>query len=309
MIPSFFPVWLTGGAWIVFGSIPASTAPNSTPTLLPSSDEHHFVAQYAPGEGLTVEQSARVGQRFILQTYGIHESSGVCIATVKEVHLAAVIDTMEGFEPTDSPGHTRVSEILQMTNRRHVLGSVELSGDCAAFNGPNARVPDGAWSRPEGAPAVVTTSPVSVDAGESARERALTDRATAEFRKLPLWAPIQAEWAKLDEAKEYPRWDEGVGISIATVRAAGRDWVYLSASASCSFNEAGWALWELGPGDKWTLRSDGVHPAPLPAFGAATDLDGDGVIEFISDEGITSGTGGTWTRVLDSEVDWIGCAC
>lgn len=309
MIPSFFPVWLTGGAWLVFGSVPAANVQAESPALVPSADPNHWVAQYPPGVGLTPEQAAQTGQRFVLQTDGSTSGVTACVATVREVHLSAVIDTMDGFEPTAAPDRPLVTQVLEMTPRRHVLGAVELSGDCAGFKELEATSRGRVWARPESSPVVRLAAPVSIDANESPGEKALFGRATAEFRKLPLWAPIQAVWAKTEDAKEYPRWDDGVGIQVYTLNAAGQRWVYLSASASCSFNDAAWALWQIGAGDTWILRSDGAQSAPLPTFGSGADLDGDGVIELISNHGITSGAGGTWTRVLDSEVDWIGCAC
>lgn len=308
MIPSFFPVWLTGGAWIVFGSIPAGTDPEPAPLLVGGPNADRLLAQYAPGVGLTPAQSARVGQRFVLQHEEPNASATPCIATVTQVRLTAVAYPLGIYDPTEAPENTVIAELLQMTDRRHVLGEVSLSGDCASFGASEPHGANGIWARPEGRPAVELTRP-AYPGRNSADQPALISRATAAFRALPLWAPIQAEWVTEDEAKEYPLWDDGVGISIATVHAAERDWVYLSASASCTFRNAAWALWEVGANDLWTLRSDGVQPLPLPTFGAVADLDGDGLIELISNQGITSGAGGTWIRVLDTEVDVMGCAC
>lgn len=297
---------------MVLGTVPAEGAPSFDAAETSQSDGRRFAATLPPNVGVPTELANWTGKRLVI--FGEADASTACTATVRAVRLSAVIDTMEGFEPVGPLGTataigdaTFARQIAQMTDHRMVLGELEFSGDCSIPKGAasQGRAP---WARLEGTAFMPLISPTWGDS-DDATAVSTTAKATAAFRKLPLWKKVQRDWAKTEDAKTTPLWDEGVGISVVTVRAADRDWVYLSASGTCIFPGAAWALWEIGASGKWTLRTSPSVVSEPPSIYAVADLDGDGQIELISTAGIVSGKNSVWTTVLDTRVDWMGCAC
>lgn len=319
-MPNLWPVWLDGGAWVVLGTLSGEAAPGFETAEIWRGEHGRFAATLMPGVGVPPAQMGWVGKNLIV--YGESEPGMNCVATVKNVRLAAVIDTMEGFEPIagavensvpgdqgGGPGGPSIaSQIAGMTSHRMILGELSLSGDCSVplVAKANGRA---AWARSEGSAFIPLVSPESLLADGPSPAAETVAKATAAFRKLPLWNKVQADWLKTEDAKTDPLWDTGVGISVVTAHAAERDWIYLSASGNCVFQGAAWALWEVTPAGKWKLRSNASTPSEPPSIYAVADLDGDGLIELISTGGIVKGTKGVWTTILDTRVDWIGCAC
>jgi hypothetical protein len=150
--------------------------------------------------------------------------------------------------------------------------------------------------------------PVSPDDPE--RERAL-----AAFRSLPMHRAIQRDYATYDGVDRRAPWDTYASAAPETVlfidRAGRRVMVSVFArvrSDCASFNATAWALWEEVEGTL-TPRTDVAHATAYQPR-AIVDLDGDGQVEIVIEDGLLRASAeGGFSRVLDVTPPYLDCDC
>ncbi len=180
---------------------------------------------------------------------------------------------------------------------------VELVGHIAGCS-------DGLWVREEGKPAPVL---YARDAADPKLEKALV----AEYRKLAGWKAIAAD-AKQAEPPITTPWDvfEAAAPSVTTwtEAASGRTFAQVVGQAGSGCGQFGGsfgALFEVknkGAKATFVLLSD-AEGGPTEAIEAVVDLDGDGDVEFVIDQGLIQRAGPVWTRTFDLTPPDFDCPC
>jgi hypothetical protein len=196
--------------------------------------------------------------------------------------------------------------IVGVSGRLLVAQLAPVSGSCdGALWG---RAAEGATQPAEAAPRPAPLTPVEATHADGPTR----DRALAELRKLPAYAEVQKEYEQIRAPGDAPRWEELRGVKtdvlvMATAPGASLVTVSVNAVAGCGdFGATMSAAWEMR-GDKLTLvkEADGQALAPL----SAVDVDGDGRVEMILEDGILRSSGtryDRWERIL---VPFLDCGC
>lgn len=180
---------------------------------------------------------------------------------------------------------------------------VELVGHIAGCT-------DGLWVREDGKPAPVL---FAKDAADAKLEKALV----AEYRKLAGWKAIAAEAKQADPPITTP-WDvfEAAAPSVTTWTdaASGRTFAQVVGQAGSGCGQFGGsfgALFEVknkAAKATFVLLTD-AEGGPTAAVEAVVDLDGDGDVEFVVDEGLIQRAGPVWTRTFDLTPPDFDCPC
>jgi len=170
-----------------------------------------------------------------------------------------------------------------------LLGTVDQGKKCK----------DAKWARGQSLPAPKMIAP------EKADEK-LAQKALREFRKLPAWKKVQADYQSEDGRKG--NWDEYDNDKPEVKRLGPLVYVTAQAGSGCGdFGGRLFGMWEVA-GDKLIPRYkpdeyDFLNPM------AAVDVDGDGVLEILIDEGILRRSGDQYGSPEHLEVLDHDCPC
>ena len=214
------------------------------------------------------------------------------------------VQTWNGTDGVDAVGKALSDEAIAREALDGGSIDVELVGHIAGCS-------DGLWVREEGKPAPVV---YAKDAADPKLEKALL----SEYRKLAGWKAIAAEAKQAEPPVTTPTWDvfEGAAPSVTTWTDAtsGRTFAQVvgQAGSGCGqFGGAFGALFEVknkGAKATFVLLTD-AEGGPTAAIEAVVDLDGDGDVEFVIDEGLIQRAGPVWTRTFDLTPPDFDCPC
>jgi len=160
--------------------------------------------------------------------------------------------------------------------------------------------------------------PVATPYADLTPDAALERSALAATRALPGWKAIQAEAASSEPPVTTATWDvyEGAAPTVQawTDKASGRAFVYVKAVAGSGCGQFGGsfgALFEvkdLATKPTFVLLSD-PDGGPIETIVDVLDLDGDGDVELILEEGLIQRVGPVWRTTVDLTPPSYDCPC
>lgn len=235
-----------------------------------------------------------------------------CEARAGELAVLGRVDVHFGTEQRwsgqDVDG-TRVPRASDAAVAREAWAESEGGMVLAARLDDAAGCTDPVWARLASSSAAPAFAPSAADA-------ALTARALASFRALPAWRRLQTDY-RAGDGSTGGNWDSHGQRNAPTVtvwQAAGgarrfvtvRAWTAVGGCAEFSGEIT--AVFEVAGTQGLTLLSDGADPGAFSPT-AAVDVDGDGVPEFVTADGLVRKTGAVFRGATPYAVPSHDCGC
>lgn len=299
------PVVMAGGApWVVIDASPRAEFAAGLPAFV---DRGNVVVTRKDIDASSVPEAARALAGRAVQLYTA--TGPGCRGTIRELSVIRRVDVHFGTEQEwfDGDGGLRGDPTL-LAQQAWELG--EAGALLAArIDPPPGGCNASRWGRVADLPALPVYTRRPADA-------AIEARALERLRATPAWTQLQAAYAQDPDATRDGRWDEHGGarplVGIWSSPGSPRRWLVVSSAVAlggcASFSGQLWAVFEVGANGAVTLRTDARDPgyfAPL----AATDMDADGVPEFVAPEGILRRQGDTFRLVESVRHPNLDCEC
>lgn len=299
------PVLLHGGSpWVVLDTRPRGEMATGLPAFV---DRGAVVVTRKGIDESNVPEAVRALNGRAVQLY---TATGLgCRGAIREIAVVRRVDVHFGTEQawSDGDGGLR-GDPTTLAQQAWELGE-EGALLAARVEPPPEGCNAARWGRVADLPALPVFTRRPADA-------ALTAAALARFRATPSWTQLQAAYLQDSEAVATGKWDEHATarpmVGVWSAPGSARRWVVVGASAQvggcASFSGQLWAVYELS--GTATLRpqtrdEDPGYFEPL----AATDMDGDGIPEFIAREGIVRRQGDTYRLVESVRYPNLDCDC
>lgn len=147
---------------------------------------------------------------------------------------------------------------------------------------------------------------------EYAPDKGLVEMAMDAFKTVPGYKEIQKDWMREEGAKgEWYDADGGGGLQVTAIR--GDDKTYMVARAQAGtgcgdFYGQFWAMWEVTDGG-FVLMSDPKVPGELNRIVGAADVNGDGKVEFVTEDKVIGPVGPVHRMISNAEVPYFDCPC
>lgn len=297
-----------GSRWLVLANAPDDGSwSRGTPTLVERNDAVVVTRAEVNTDAVPAALRALAGQA--VSAYSA--AGAACSARAGELAVLGRVDVHFGTEQRwngqqeDGTQGPRASDAVVA---QEAWAESEGGMVLAARLDDAASCTDPAWARQTslGAPAVFTSS---------AADAALTTRVLARFRALPAWRRLQTDYraggatgASWDSHGEH----NAPAITLWQTPGSNRRFVTVRASTAvggcADFSAELTAVFEVGGPQGLILHSDGADPGAFTPI-AATDLDGDGVPEFVTEHGYVRRTGTVFRGATPYAVPSHDCPC
>lgn len=299
------PVLMHGGSpWVVVETTPRPEFAAGLPSFV---DRGNVVVTRKDLDVNSVPEAMRALAGRPVQLYTA--TGPGCRGTIRELAVIRRVDVHFGTEQQwfDGDGGLRGDPTLLAQQAWELGESGALLA--ARVEPPPAGCNASRWGRVADLPALPVYTRRPADA-------ALTTRALERFRALPAWTQLQAAYAQDPGATRDGRWDEHGGaqpmVGVWSAPTSPRRWVVVGGSTSvggcAAFAGQLWAVFEVGGAEGLTLRTSPQDPGYFSPL-AGTDMDADGVPEFIAPEGILRRQGDTFRLVESVRYPNLDCDC
>lgn len=293
-----------GAAWVVVDAAPRAEMATGLPAFV---DRGNVVVTRKSIDESNVPASVRalVGRPVQLYTA---QGPG-CRGALQELAVIHRVDVHFGTEQqwSDGDGGLRGDPTT-------VAQQAWELGDTGALLVGRVEPPPGGcngarWGRVADLPALPVYTRRPADA-------ALTTAALTRFRAGPSYAQLQTAYLQDPEAQRTGRWDEHATarpmVGVWSSPNSPRRWVVVGASTQlggcASFSGQLWAVYELVGASTLRPFTRDEDPGYFEPH-AATDMDGDGVPEFITREGVVRRQGDTYRLVESVRYPNLDCDC
>jgi hypothetical protein len=299
------PVLMHGGApWVVIDAAPRPEMSTGLPAFV---DRTSVVVTRKDLDPNSTPEPVRALAGRAVQLYTA--AGAGCRGVIRELAMIRRVDVHFGTESQwfDGDGGLR-GDPTTLAQQAWELGE---SGAllAARVEPPPTGCNGSSWARVADLPAL----PVYT---RRAAEAALATRALTRFRALAAWTRLQTAYAEDPGATRGANWDEHAGAQPMTgvwsAPGSARRWVVVVASAQvggcAAFSGRLWAVFEVGGATGLTLHTSADDPGFFQPL-AGTDMDADGVPEFVTPDGVVRRVDGTFRLVESVRYPNLDCEC